>query len=117
MRIIILLGVLYTYTCIYVYLPSKRGILVLTDLRGKRKSMKIPIVPNDPMGTSNLSTKSKCKTCAYHTKSTTDENEMTVAYWHEKPVPHRCHERKNGMVCKGALDKFKELGLEINLDG
>lgn len=77
--------------------------------------MKIPIINHDftdePM---NLKTKEKCKTCAYHTPPTHEEDEMTIAYWHEKPVPHRCHERKGNKACKGALDSFKRLGLEIS---
>ena len=53
----------------------------------------------------------KCDTCAYHRPSTADDDEMTIAYWHEKPVPHQCHERQNGFACVGAVAACKRLGL------
>lgn len=55
--------------------------------------------------------KNKCKTCAYNRPSTPEDDEMTVAYWHEKPVPHQCHERQNGFACVGAMAACKRLGL------
>lgn len=55
--------------------------------------------------------KTKCKTCAYHTASTPDEDEMTIAYWHEHPLPHQCHERQDGFACVGAMEACRRLGL------
>jgi hypothetical protein len=77
--------------------------------------MKIIPKINIPTGTHRLDTPTKCKTCAYHTPSTEDEDEMTKMYHAEKPLPHPCHERKNGWVCKGSLESFQRLGLEIQL--
>lgn len=53
----------------------------------------------------------KCKTCAYHREPTTEDDEMTIAYWHETSVPHQCHERQNGYACVGAMESCKRLGL------
>lgn len=59
----------------------------------------------------NFKTPKKCKTCAYHVKSTEDEDYMTVCYFNEHPLPHNCHERCNGMACLGSMEKLEELKL------
>jgi hypothetical protein len=76
---------------------------------------KIPRPVNLPKPTSDLSTKGRCKTCAYYKPCTPEEDEMARWYWEEKPVPHPCHERQGGMVCKGALDTFNRLGLKVDI--
>lgn len=59
----------------------------------------------------DFTAKRKCKTCAYHTPSSPEEDEMTLLYWLEKPCPHQCHERRNGFACVGAMEACEKLGL------
>lgn len=74
----------------------------------------IPRIKELPVPTNRIDTKSKCRTCAYHNPSTEDDDFMTKCYWSEHPVPHPCHERRNGMACRGAVDAFKRLDLPID---
>lgn len=76
------------------------------------KNKIIPPVPHI-VGTSRYDTPSKCKTCAYHKPSTPDEDEMTRMYHAECSRPHPCHERQKGYACKGSMESFTRLGLEI----
>ena len=73
------------------------------------KNLSIFISKIEPV--TKLHTKTKCRSCAYHRPSTPEEDEMTIAYWHELPLPHQCHERQKGWACKGAVDACKRLGL------
>lgn len=75
---------------------------------------KTPVSVNIPVATNRLDTPSMCGSCAYRSPSTPDEDEMTKWYHAERPLPHPCHERKNGWACKGNVDKFKQLGLSID---
>lgn len=75
--------------------------------------MKIPIA-KIPLPTSDLSTKTMCKTCAYKVPTSKDEDQYTIDGWSSIGIPHPCHERQNGMVCKGALDQFKRLGIKLD---
>jgi hypothetical protein len=72
---------------------------------------KIEIVPVEFTPVTKFNAKEKCKTCAYHRPSSAEEDEMTIAYWHDHPVPHQCHERQNGWACKGAVESCIRLGL------
>lgn len=67
-----------------------------------------------PKPTSNLNTTKMCKTCAYRSPSSEDEDEMTKMYWMESPLPHPCHEKQNGTACYGCLKTFERLGLKID---
>lgn len=66
--------------------------------------------------TCRLDTPMMCRSCAYQTPSTPDEELMTKWYHAEHAMPHPCHERRNGWVCKGSLNQFKSMGLEIDLN-
>jgi hypothetical protein len=50
----------------------------------------------------------KCGTCAYRVPATTEELEMTVMYYRERPEAHPCHERR-GVYCHGAHEQVVEL--------
>lgn len=72
--------------------------------------MKIPkINTNDILPSHNFSSKGKCKTCAYHKKSTTDEDQMTIDYFMEHPLPHQCHEVRYGFACYGSMIALERL--------
>jgi hypothetical protein len=71
----------------------------------------IPIPNVDFQPVTDFSQVEKCKTCAYHTPSSPDEDEMTIDYWHDNPVPHRCHERRGKIACVGAMESCRRLGL------
>ncbi len=55
--------------------------------------------------------KEMCKTCAYRTPSSLDEDEMTLDYYKEVPLPHPCHEKAHKQACFGAVKAFERLGL------
>jgi hypothetical protein len=66
-------------------------------------------VPEPPRPSENFSATVKCRTCAYHRPSTEEEDEMAIDYFHEHPLPHPCHERKNGIACVGSMDSLERL--------
>ena len=50
----------------------------------------------------------KCGTCAYKVPASSEELEMTVAYYIERSEAHPCHSRA-GVFCLGAHEQVTEL--------
>lgn len=56
----------------------------------------------------------KCRTCAYRSPLTTEEVEMAIDYYRERPEAHPCHERR-GVFCLGAHAVVQEIGRCVEL--
>jgi len=72
--------------------------------------MRVPVNIIIPENSKVFTAKVKCKTCAYRTPSTLDEDEMGFWYFKEQPIPHPCHERKKGIACVGSMEKHEGFG-------
>lgn len=65
-----------------------------------------------PRSTDKSNSFGMCGSCAYRFPCTKEEDEMTVGYYLEVPLPHPCHELRDGTACFGCEETFQRLGLE-----